>query len=279
MPDNFNGKALYNPQGRSGEYARWAINFYNGCTGRCEYCYNKRFSLLSKPDVTLKSCFTDEADALRVAEREILSHGAEIIRDGGVFLSFVSDPCTEKTAGLTASVIGLCIRQTPRIPVILLTKRTDWVLQPDSAAGMMFASLGIDGSEAARSVAVGFTLTGHDEMEPGCSNNADRIRAMQALHERGFRTWASIEPVIDFASSLRMIRECAPFCDHFKIGLRTDKRFEGTVDEAASFVNAVRQTVNASGSTVYFKQSLRDLFGGGHIIGLQFVDEKFNFFD
>jgi DNA repair photolyase len=56
-----------------------------------------------------------------------------------------------------------------------------------------------------RLVAVGWTLTGVDSAEPNASPNAERIEAMRKLHEAGFKVWASIEPIIDFDSSLTMI--------------------------------------------------------------------------
>lgn len=287
----FNGKALYNPQGRSGEYAKWAINFYNGCTGGCEYCYNKRFPLLSAPKPTLKACLKDEQNAADIACREIAEHKNQILTDGGVFLSFVSDPCLPETIPLTMTVAKLCscfyqsqIGNKLPIPIILLTKQADWVLDTESENHKWLMSY-LSYAEPFKvtpflwnNVAFGFTLTGHDELEPGCSSNADRIRAMKILHDKGFRTWASIEPVIDFRSSLEMIRACAPFCDHFKVGLRTDKKFECTTNEFVSFVNGIRETVNRTGSTVYFKRSARELVGGGYIIGKNFVEENFDMF-
>lgn len=269
----FNGKALYNPQGRSGEYSQWAVNFFNGCTGGCEYCYNKRFPLLSAPKPTLKACFKGEQDAWNTAEKELAQHKEEIIRDGGVFLSFVSDPFLKETACLTAKTINYC--STEKIPVIILTKQTDWAYNNILPEAFRLA---ITDPMITKKVAYGFTLTGHDELEPGCSSNADRIKALKVLHDRGYRTWASIEPIIDFRSSLEMIRACAPFCDHFKVGLRTDKKYECSTDEFVNFVNGIRETVNRTGSTVYFKRSIRDLVGGGYIIGTNFVEEGFNIF-
>ena len=38
----FNGKAIYNPAGKAGEYAKWACNFYVGCSNMCDYCYCKK---------------------------------------------------------------------------------------------------------------------------------------------------------------------------------------------------------------------------------------------
>lgn len=40
--NNFNGKAIYNPSGKAGEYSYWACNFYVGCSNMCEYCYCKK---------------------------------------------------------------------------------------------------------------------------------------------------------------------------------------------------------------------------------------------
>lgn len=36
------GALIYQPQGAAGEYAKWAINLYNGCYNGCTYCYNRR---------------------------------------------------------------------------------------------------------------------------------------------------------------------------------------------------------------------------------------------
>ena len=49
---------------------------------------------------------------------------------------------------------------------------------------------------------------------------------MRILHERGFKTFASIEPIVDFDSSLRMINETIGFCDLYKIGLMSGVKKE-----------------------------------------------------
>ena len=257
----FKGKALYQPQGRSGEYAKWAVNFYNGCTGGCEYCYNKRFPLLSAPIPTLKACFKDEQDALETAEKEIIQNKWDIIRDGGVFLSFVSDPMLPETIKATMGIIQFCsamVQDYQAIPVSILTKRADFVLDENSEHAMRFRCVTrpFENNAYSKDIAFGFTLTGHDELEPGCSSNIDRIRAMKVLHNKGYRTWASIEPIIDFDSSLEMIRLAAPFCDHYKIGLRTDKKFACTQEEIDYFVNGVQILAAVRGNTVYFKQTI-----------------------
>ena len=298
----FKGKALYQPQGRSGEYAKWAINFYNGCTGGCEYCYNKRFPLLSNTKPTLKACFKDNDNALKTAVKEIQKNKEEIIRDGGIFLSFVSDPCLPETISLTNAIIQYC--STPyqfeilrkevsnsyeilknlqdvcelEIPIIILTKQADWILKKDLPQYKDINRYVDYDDSLHKNVAFGFTLTGHDEMEPGCSSNIDRIRAMEVLHNKGYRTWASIEPIIDFDSSLEMIRLAAPFCDHFKIGIRTDRKFTCTQEEIDYFVNGVQILAAVGGNTVYFKQSFLNHTEGNQIKGQNIVDKNFNFF-
>lgn len=287
----FKGKALYQPQGRSGEYAKWAINFYNGCTGGCEYCYNKRFPLLSNTIPTLKACFKDNDDALKTAVKEIQKNKEEIIRDGGIFLSFVSDPCLPETISLTNAIIQYCSAPYQfeilkkeesnsyeilknlqdvcelEIPVIILTKRADWILKKDLPQYKDINRYIDYDDNLHKNVAFGFTLTGHDEMEPGCSSNIDRIRAMKVLHNKGYRTWASIEPIIDFDASLEMIRLAAPFCDHFKVGIRTDKKFTCSDKERRKFEYEFAIETLKTGSTVYFKHSYLDNVVGGTLLG------------
>ena len=36
------GALIYQPQGAAGEYAKWAINLYHGCSNGCTYCYNRK---------------------------------------------------------------------------------------------------------------------------------------------------------------------------------------------------------------------------------------------
>ena len=62
MENKFNGKAIYQPAGKAGEYAKWACNFYVGCSNACTYCFNKRWGWGEVPK--LKKCFESEEHAL-----------------------------------------------------------------------------------------------------------------------------------------------------------------------------------------------------------------------
>lgn len=179
-------KAIYMPKGKAGEYAKYACNFYVGCSNDCEYCYCKRGILghaMGAPKATLKKCFKDEIDAILTFEKELMKN-LEEIRKHGLFFTFTSDPMLDNTRKLTIQAVDFAIRND--INCKILTKRADFI---DSLPQWWFYK------EYRGNIAFGFTLTGHDEMEPGASTNAERIEAMRELHKMGFKTFASIEPI------------------------------------------------------------------------------------
>lgn len=81
----FNGKAIYNPSGKAGEYAEWACNFYVGCSNGCEYCYCKKGILkavMGQDKPQLKKCFKSENHALEVFESEVSFNIVELQKHG-----------------------------------------------------------------------------------------------------------------------------------------------------------------------------------------------------
>lgn len=250
---NFKGKAIYNPSGKAGEYSYWACNFYTGCSNNCSYCYCKRGVLSSvwsdKPQ--LKKCFMDEEHALKVFEKELKANLPEL-QEHGLFLSFSTDPCLQETIKLTDQAMSICLFYG--VPVKILTKRADWIEGYVVRNGNAFIDFPMYFKEHYRkNIAFGFTLTGHDELEPNASTNAERIEAMKKLHEAGFKTFASIEPIIDFESSLDMIEKIVGFCDLYKIGLESGKKYNDK--ELYEFITEVLILTRKAGK-VYFKDSL-----------------------
>jgi hypothetical protein len=70
-------KAIYMPKGKAAEYAKYACNFYVGCSNDCDYCYCKRGLLghaMGKPTPILKKCF-DGHSPYGVFVREIETQG------------------------------------------------------------------------------------------------------------------------------------------------------------------------------------------------------------
>lgn len=245
-----NGKALYAPKGAAREYGRVGCNFYTGCPHECEYCYLKRGApskQLGGNVVQLKKCFKDEDNALEIFCREIEKH-REVLKETGVFFSFTTDPMIRETAGLTISAIILCVRK--EIPVKILTKCATFVDALIYCCNMKHRDL----------VSIGFTLTGHDEMEPKASSNLERINAMRLLHKAGFKTWASIEPVIDWQHSNMVVEMSLDCCDHYKIGLRSGvKKDYYNLINSSMWIDELTKKITFAGGTVYLKESTRKL--------------------
>ena len=248
-----NGKALYTPKGAAMEYGRIGCNFYTGCPHNCTYCYLKRGApskQLGGTEVRLKKCFKDENDALEVFCKEGRKH-IEALRQYGVFFSFTTDPMIPETRDLTLSALNFTMYNG--IHAKVLTKDATFIKSKRMLLNMK--------SNAAKEfVEFGFTLTGRDDMEPNASSNMERIEAMQQLHGLGFKTFASIEPVIDWQHARMVIYLSLNCCDHYKIGLRSGvkKDYYDLVACGMNIRDLTEQIVKA-GHTVYLKESTRAL--------------------
>lgn len=212
----FDGKALYEPKGKAAEYSPWAVNFYTGCSNDCEYCYLKKGVLShiwdNKPH--LKKCFNGVEHALSVFNRELEKNLAEV-KKNGILFSFSTDPMLPETKELTLGAVEDAIMMG--VPVKILTKRADWLYEDSFKEWIGNDAYVIKDNK--KMIAFGFTLTGYDEKEPLASPNQERIEAMWQLHEMGFKTFASLEPIVSPAQTLNMFRAVAGRCDLFKIGL------------------------------------------------------------
>lgn len=233
----FRGKALYQPAGKAGEYARWACNFYTGCSNGCDYCYCRKGVLgnLWSLEPKLKGCFKNEDDALGIFEKEVVMHKEEL-QKFGVFFSFTTDPMLPLTCFLTINAIEICIRHN--VPTKILTKEAWWT----SDFNLFY--------EWQDWLAVGFTLTGHDELETRACKNRQRIEGLHIMQEMGFKTFVSLEPIIDFESSMKMIEAAKGCCNLFLIGLESGRKYP--LDELVQFFFDVTTQVKVP---VYWKDS------------------------
>lgn len=247
---------IKSPRGAAAEYAKHSFSAYKRCTNGCAYCYLNR-GVLSKALGTgtpeLRSCFKNEDEVVRKFEKELKSQKEQLIADGGVFFSFITDPCLPETFSLTRRCSLYSMLNG--IPVTILTKMTNWVYDKS-----WFLDL-LEEGERTGLLCVGFTLTGHDEMEPNASPNTERISAMKLLHEQGIKTFASIEPIIDFDSSLKMIEQSIDFCDMYRIGLRFGVKADYYDNEKLCFfIGQVEGLIELkhSNAKVYWKESVRE---------------------
>lgn len=250
----YDGKAIYNPAGKAGEYARWACNLHVGCSNNCDYCYCKRGflgSAMGAPQATLKKCFKDESDAYHVFCKELQKNADSIRREGGLFFSFSTDPCLPETVELTITCVMAATGMD--VPCQILTKCAAWAGDED-----LFASLRMVKDK----VAVGATLTGMDSMEKGptVAGNRERVAMLRRFREAGFRTFASVEPVVDIMAARRILTEASDACDFYKIGLLSGKH-DYDWDELNNFVKDWNAVFTGADARVYWKESVAGVLG------------------
>lgn len=257
----FKGKAIYCPSGKAGEYSYWACNLYKGCSGQCSYCYLKKgitAKVLGGNRPVLKSCLKNEEQAIEIFLKELRQNFLEL-KKYGLFFSFTSDFLPE-TSALLKKCINICTENN--IPVKILTKQTEWIT-------VKWLDYILNDK-----VAFGFTLTGHDELEPNCASNLNRIYQMKQCHTLGFKTFASIEPIIDLNSSLQMIIQTLGYCDLYKIGLESGKKYNKK--ELLEFF----WNVNSFNRKVYWKDSLLKTLGIKRCeLGINCVERNYNIFN
>jgi len=83
---------------------------------------------------------------------------------------------------------------------------------------------------------------------------------MRWMSLMGYSTFASIEPVIDWPSAERIVREALPWCDHFKLGLRSGvKKDYYDIAESGAAIERIVWSMENSGKTIYLKESTRNL--------------------
>lgn len=276
--DIFQGcKCLYTPKGAAREYAAVGCNFYRGCPYQCQYCYNRKgltAGVMGIDHAVLEGCFVSRPmyyrtitseDYARTCFMDEVSHNRPYLQDMGVFFSFSTDPLSVDTWELTMK--SAVYAAWYKIPVKILTKNAmyDTVTNPDQEI-VRFIEQEIP--EYMREMfAFGFTLTGRDDQEPNASTNTARISSMKRLHEMGFKTFASIEPIVDFDSSYRMIKETVGICDQYLIGLMSSRGTEYPpyeLKDCVKFIQKVMKLLKKQQhpAKVYWKKSIRKFVKG-----------------
>ncbi|GJG35809.1 radical SAM protein [Prevotella lacticifex] len=247
------GKAIYEPSGAAYEYCHWACNLFNGCTNRCDYCYNRHSmtaGILGAEEVSIKKALKDEKTAFSIFCKELKLIKPMMKPTESLFFSFVSDPMLPQNKALTMRCVMEALRN--RVNVQILTKCSDWVYDEATIRPLI---------PYARHIAIGFTITGMDSMESFCINNtAERIKAMGKLKEYGFPTFASVEPVIGIDKAILAARKAYPVCDMFKVGLVSKMGVKFTKEQVMDLVYRMHIFVR-DGTAVYWKQSVREIVG------------------
>jgi len=235
---------IYEPKGAAREYAPLAMNYYMGCTHACTYCYCP--GVLRKKRETFNADVVVKKDFIRRLEKD----AAKLARDDRiVHLCFIGDPYQPIEKDLQITRQALEILRKNRLKPQILTKAGPWAVKRDEdllrAAGAIWAC----------------TLTMDDdalslEWEPGAPLPGERIHALKAAKEIGLQTWVSLEPVLDPAAALLLVRRVAPYTDVFKVGKLNHHQHAKTIDWALFFVDAVSLLWDL-GTSFYIKDDLK----------------------
>jgi len=232
---------IYEPRGKAREYSALACNLYSGCRHACKYCYC--------PAIMRKSL--DDWAAHPKARNRIL-HQLELDarrREGEereLLFCFMSDPYQDDEAAfITRQALLICEAHGFRNVNILTKAGFRAVADFDilKRNGWKFGSTIIFRSDGLRA-----------EWEPGAPSIESRYEAVREAHAAGIYTWVSVEPVIDPAESLKVMRDLKPFVDLWKVGkLNHNKAIEDTIDWP-TFYDDAHDALR--GSEVYWKRDL-----------------------
>jgi len=197
-------KPIYEPKGAAKEYGDYALNIYNGCPHRCEYCYVP--GVLRKDKEEFHSCVEPRKNIVEETRKQIEREG---ITGKTIFLCFTCDPYPRHCdTTVTREVISL-LKDTGN-HVIILTKnglacRRDFDLLDD---GDWF----------------GITYAGYNDnlakipaSEPGATSVLHRLQALKVAHDLGIKTWVSCEPVLAPKKVIELIED-ARYVDMWKVG-------------------------------------------------------------
>lgn len=245
---------IYRPLGEAGEYAEWAFNPFLGCTHGCLYCYGPNALHRSRADYHQpKQREGILAKLERKANRMHRSMGSQLIT-----MSFATDPyfdpdwpdpgtSTFDPHPITRASIE--ILQNAGHKVCILTKGGE-----RSEADFDILRDGLD--EYATTLTFTPERTEQSlQWEPGAAPPQERIDALRFASLMGYRTWVSLEPVIDPQQTLALIASTFTFVDLYRIGKLNYHPHGVTIDWPTFAVQAV-DLLEEVGATYQLKKSL-----------------------
>lgn len=282
------GTLIYQPQGAAGEYAKWAINLYHGCSNGCTYCYNRRGVLShvfgDKPELAapiirqrdkllneyLKKNNMTAHDAIKkgvvnheslVAARDLISKDLEKIgidrirQDGGIFFSFTCDPFDIEADMFILQQVVLHLL-FDRIPVTILTKNVHWM--QTGLWKSTLRDLTTDYKDIARYLTIGFTITGKDKLEPGAPFTEERIEALRELHDKYVvKNFVSLEPITSIHTASEVIKKTYQITDEIRIGAQSPiKKDRYDTMEFIGFVLAIKSLADTLDCRFMVKDSM-----------------------
>lgn len=240
----FVGSVIYETRGKAREYRELSCNLYLGCDHGCVYCYAPNILHKERPEFykTVQPR-KDIIEKLEKDTRGYVTHGDK----RQVLFCFACDPYSsaDQKFGITRQAIQVCRRN-----------------------GMGFCVLTKGGRRSLRDIdlfsardSYACTLTTLDEKlsrkwEPGADIPEGRLLALKKYHDKGIKTWVSLEPVLFPEQTLDTIRETHGYVDEYKVGVLNYHEQAKQVDWY-KFARDVVALLDSLGAKYYLKFDLR----------------------
>lgn len=241
---------IYAPKGQAGEYSGLAANPYRGCGHKCAYCYVPLVLKMKREEFDKTA--EPRPDFMERLRKDAVKYQAHGVTEQ-VMLSFTTDVYNPFNTSLTRPTIETL--QAYGLSVCVLTK--------GGARSWADADLFRHDRDA-----YACTLTSLDnafslKWERGAALPGDRIATLRAFHAKGIFTWVSLEPTLDTASSLRIIRETHDFVDLYKIGRVNYLPMTKTTDWREYTLRMI-DLCQKLGVKHYFKKDLQQYLPAGY---------------
>ena len=240
---------IYEPSGMAKEYSPYACNLYIGCSHCCRYCYAPH--TLQRTPTNYFGIPQPRKNVLYYLKQDLQKQQYH----EQILLSFIGDVYCRNTDDSATTRAALELLNRYNAPVAVLSKGGKKMLRDVD----VYKSFG-------DRIMVGSTLTFFDiekskAWEPGASRPQERLETLSELHAAGIKTFASFEPVVEPAESLKLIEQTLKdnSVDHYKIGkLNNYKGLDRDVDWQ-NFLREAITMLRPAGKQLYIKKCLRDL--------------------
>ena len=240
---------IYQPTGMAREYSPYACNIYIGCSHRCKYCYAPH--TIQRSEDGYFGIPSPRKNVLSGIEKDLQSQKYE----KQIMLSFIGDVYCDNTDKSQTTRDALILLNAYEAPVAVLTKGISKSLRDLD----VFKAFG-------ERIMVGSTLTFMDEAkskewESGADLPQVRLATLKTLHENGIRTFASFEPSLDPAESLKLIKATLAdnSVDHYKIGKVNNYKGMDRGINWTVYLKEALSLLRAANKQIYVKSSIRSV--------------------
>lgn len=196
---------IYEPKGKAREYSQLAVNLYRGCGHGCEYCYAP--ATIHSTKVKFRQP-APRKDILNKIDQDACKLQLEQ-ETRPILLCFTCDPYQPIDEQYQLTRKAIQILHSHNLNVMLLTKggkraeRDFDLLTSDDWFGVTLTNLDNALSE---------------KWEPVTALPDERLISLHDAHEKGIKTWVSLEPVLYPDVTLEIIRRTHHFVDKFMVG-------------------------------------------------------------